>query len=213
MGLRKTGDAAGHRIVIVVAQNFSLSFPKGTSEQNQCCSEFFSFLFQKEIRNIILATCCGRRTVEVFSDTSYLFLGSKRIKAIDAAVQAIQEAKLQGILLSTKQKTQLETLADQLGAISIQPNFLPQSAAPHPIPSRGGIQVQVSLLSSETVWHVKHKVVSLQPKWVYGLKVVLAEGNGTFLEDSQRLQDVASEGRVHVTLIVDENWKRFGDYT
>ena len=199
------------------------SFSKRNFWTESMLFRIFSFLFQKEIRNRILATCCGRRTVEVFSDASYLLLGSKHIKAIDAAVQAIQEAKLQGILLSTKQKTQLETLADQLGAISIQPNFLPQSAVPHPIPSRGGIQVQVSLLSGETlfekemnpiltVWHVKHKVVSLQPKWLYGAKVVLADG--TFLEDSQRLQDVASEGRVHVTSIAgEENWKRFGDYT
>jgi len=127
----------------------------------------------------------------------------EHIKAIDGAVQAIQEAKLQGILLSTKQKTQLETLADQLGAI--QAEFSCHDNQVH---------VQVSLLSGEplfeeemsaasTVLHVKEKVVSMKPEWSYQLKVVLGEGKAAILDDAQCLRDLASEGRVHLMVVLN----------
>ena len=125
----------------------------------------------------------------------------EHIKAIDGAVQAIEEAKLQGNVLSSQHKTELKTLADQL--VAIQAEFSCHDSQVH---------VQVSLLSGDplfeeemsaalTVLHVKEKVVSMKPEWSYQLKVVVAEGKAAILDDAQCLRDLASEGRVHLMVV------------
>lgn len=125
----------------------------------------------------------------------------EHIKAIDGALQAIEEAKLQGNFLSSQRKTELKALADQL--VAIQAEFSCHDIQVH---------VQVSLLSGETLFeeemsaaltvlHVKEKVVSMKPEWSYQLKVVLGEGEAAILDDAQCLRDLASEGRVHLMVV------------
>ena len=127
---------------------------------------------------------------------------TEHIKAIDAAVQGIAEAQLQGSDLSSEQKAKLKVLADQL---LVQAKYFDDP-----------VQVQVSLLSGRTLFEeemsgaltildIKKKVAPLLPQ--RRVLCLTLEGAGwagetAILDDALSLLNLAYDGKVHLKVTV-----------
>ena len=126
---------------------------------------------------------------------------AEHIKAIDAAVQAIAEAQLQGNHLSSEEKAKVKALAEQL--------FVEAQGFHDPV------QVHVSLLSGRTLFEeemsgalkildVKKKVVSLlpQPQRRHLSFTQQGAGETAVLDDAMSLRGLACEGNVRLEITI-----------